>query len=319
MSNQKEWLVTNGLGGYASGTVSGEITRRFHGLLIAALPNPLGRLMLLNGLSERLEFPDHSVYYTGAEDLSGAASSEILPLAEFRREADVPIWRYDLAGFSLEKRLLMPHSENTVHVSYRLLKGEGSLRLGLRPAIRFRAHEGLLSSELVKNYKFSVVDDCFEVSAGAELPVLRMKFFDHAATFTFDRIHTPEISYAIEESRGYDFKGNLWSPGYFSVDLQPGEQATLVASTETWEILQALTPEEALEAELKRTRIMISHAAPPARDDFGAELVLATDQFLIAPVGRVTDAARAHAEGDAIRTVIAGYHWFARLGPRHHD
>src|ERR1700722_2740227 len=314
MSELKEWLVTNGLGGYASGTVTGEITRRFHGLLIAALPNPLGRLMLLNSLSERLRLPDRRVFYTGAEDLSGVAPEETLPVSEFRREAGIPVWRYEIAGFTLEKRLLMPHGQNTVYVNYRLIQGPDSLRLGLRPAIRFRAHEAPVNTELAKGYKFSVIEDCFEVSAGLDLPVLRMKFPDHAATFTFDRKQTREILYSTELSRGYDSKGNLWSPGYFSVDLEPGGQATLVASTETWEILQALSPEAALVAELKSSRIMLSRAAPGARDGVAAERVLAADQFLIAPVGRVADAARAYAEGDEMRTVIAGYHWFGDWG-----
>ncbi len=314
MPELKEWLVTNGLGGYASGTLTGEITRRFHGLLIAALPNPLGRLVLLNSLSEGLHLPDRRVFYTGAEDLSGVAPEETLPLSAFRREAGLPVWRYEIAGFVFEKRLLMPHGQNTVYVAYRLIKGPASLQLVLRPAIRFRAHEAPVNTELAKNYKFSVIEDCFEVSAGAELPVLRMNFPDHAATFTFDRKQTREILYSTELSRGYDSKGNLWSPGYFSVDLEPGGQATLVASSETWEILQALSPEAALEAELKRSRIMLSRAVPEARDGVAAELVLAADQFLIAPVGRVADAARAYAEGDEMRTVIAGYHWFGDWG-----
>src|ERR1039457_1232828 len=82
----EEWLVTNGLGGYASGTVSGAITRRYHGLLIAALPNPLGRMMMLNGLSERLRHPDHRVVYTGAEELAAISPEHTLPAAQFRLE-----------------------------------------------------------------------------------------------------------------------------------------------------------------------------------------------------------------------------------------
>src|ERR1022692_4180447 len=78
----REWLVTNGLGGYASGTVTGAITRRYHGLLIAALPNPLGRMMMLNGLSERLRHPDHRVVYTGAEELAAITPENTLPVAQ---------------------------------------------------------------------------------------------------------------------------------------------------------------------------------------------------------------------------------------------
>src|SRR5438128_4516133 len=95
----REWLVTNGLGGYASGTVSGAITRRYHGLLIAALPNPLGRMMMLNGLSERLRLPDRRAVYTGAEELAGAAPEHRLPISEFRLEDGLPVWRYEVDGF----------------------------------------------------------------------------------------------------------------------------------------------------------------------------------------------------------------------------
>src|SRR6185369_17186185 len=104
---REEWLVTNGLGGYATGTVSGAITRRYHGLLIAALPNPLGRMMMLNGLSERLRFPDRRVVYTGAEELTGTPPDVIVPVSEFRLDAGLPVWRYETGGFMLEKRLLM--------------------------------------------------------------------------------------------------------------------------------------------------------------------------------------------------------------------
>src|SRR2546430_926145 len=104
---REEWLVTNGLGGYASGTVSGAITRRYHGLLIAALPNPLGRMMMLNGLSERLRLPDHRAVYTGAEELTSINPENTLAAAQFRLEGGLPVWRYEWEGFVLEKRLLL--------------------------------------------------------------------------------------------------------------------------------------------------------------------------------------------------------------------
>src|SRR5258708_29802366 len=91
---REEWLVTNGLGGYASGTVAGMITRRYHGLLIAALPNPLGRMMMLNGLSERLRFPDRAAVYTRAEELAGGTPENTRPLTEFRLDAGLPGGRY---------------------------------------------------------------------------------------------------------------------------------------------------------------------------------------------------------------------------------
>jgi predicted glycogen debranching enzyme len=309
-----EWLVTNGLGGYASGTSTGAITRRYHGLLIAALPNALGRMMMLNGLSERLRLPDRVVAYTGAEELAGVTPGHTLPFSDFHLEAGLPIWRYEVESFTLEKRLLMPQRQNTVHITYRLLSGDGSLRLGLRPAIHFRPHDAPVSAVTVERYTLTVVNDQYEISAHSELPVLRIVVEGPAMAFTFDRRETAGIQYSTEFNRGYESKGSLWSPGYFRIDLTEGESATLIASTESWDTVRALTPSGAAQAENERRRRLIATACPAVQQGPGAELVLAADQFLITPLGRVADAARASATGDEVRTVIAGYHWFTDWG-----
>ena len=127
----REWLVTNGLGGYASGTVSGAATRRYHGLLIAALPAPLGRLMMFNQVWEFLRLPDYSTtQFGGVERKEGALELHGTDfLVEFRLEAGVPVWVYEVRGYTLEKRLFMPHQQNTVFLNYRLVAGVGSVRL----------------------------------------------------------------------------------------------------------------------------------------------------------------------------------------------
>jgi len=311
---RREWLVTNGLGGYASGTVTGAITRRYHGLLIAALPNPLGRTMMLNGLSERLRLPDRRVLYTGAEELAGIAPEHIIPVAAFRLEAGLPVWRYEVDGFVLEKRLMLPYRQNTVHITYHLLNGPGRLRLGLRPAIHFRPHDAPVSSADERQYVLTVSGDQFEITSHKELPTLRLLAYGPSAAFTFDRKETSSIPYPTERSRGYDWEGSLWSPGYFRTDLGEGDRTILTASTEEWEAIRAFSPENALHAELDRRRQLLSAAPPAAQTGPAAELVLAADQFLITPTGRVADAARAHAAGDEVRTVIAGYHWFTDWG-----
>jgi predicted glycogen debranching enzyme len=123
-----------------------------------------------------------------------------------------------------------------------------------------------------------------------------------------------DVPYLVEGRRGYEATGTLWSPGYFRFDLEPGVTATLTASTESWETVTALSPDDALTAERERRRRLLDGADPRARDGVGAELVLAADQFIITPTGRVEDAARARAAGDEIRSVIAGYHWFTDWG-----
>src|ERR1700681_1876358 len=102
----REWIVTNGLGGYASGTVSGAITRRYHGLLVAALPAPLGRMVMLSHLSEQFRLPDNSLVRFGGEEwASGQLDLHGLHhLSEFRLEASLPVWRYDLGHAVVEKQ-----------------------------------------------------------------------------------------------------------------------------------------------------------------------------------------------------------------------
>src|SRR5579864_9567555 len=133
---RREWLVTNGLGGYASGTVAGVMTRRYHGLLIAALPAPLGRLMMYNHLLERVRLPDRHIVWLGDEDeVAGRnATDREGHLIEFRQELGLPVWVYRVGGFLIEKRVLMPHQQNTVHVTYAVLEGEGTVRFALRPS-----------------------------------------------------------------------------------------------------------------------------------------------------------------------------------------
>ena len=132
---RREWLVANGLGGYASGTVAGVVTRRYHGLLVASLPAPLGRLVMLNHLLERLRLADRRVMWLGDEDeVAGPnVTDRTEHLVEFRLELGLPVWRYDLHGTIIEKHVLMPHGQNTVHVGYSLLQGDGPVRMSLRP------------------------------------------------------------------------------------------------------------------------------------------------------------------------------------------
>ena len=308
----EEWLVTNGLGGYAAGTVTGVITRRYHGLLIAALPNPFGRMMMLNGLSERLRLPNGKVVYTGTGEITGIASERSLSLSEFRLEAGLPVWRYEVDGFVLEKRLIFPYQQNTVHLTYVLLSGTGKMRLGLRPAMHFRSHDAVVSERRSAHYKLSVIEDQFEIMGGGNLPVLRLIVHGPSTAFTFDSKETSLIRYRTERDRGYEWQGSLWSPGYFRCDLEEGDRTTLVASTEEWDAIREKSPEETFRAELDRRTLLVQAATPQARTGPAAELVLAADQFIITPVDRPQEE---HPQvSKEARTVIAGYPWFTDWG-----
>src|SRR5581483_7784279 len=122
---EREWLVTNGLGGYASGTICGAATRRYHGLLVAAHPVPLGRVMMVNHLWEYVRLPDYrTVPFGGEEKVEGQLLIHGAEhLVDFRLEAGLPVWRYEVEGFKLERRVFFAYRHNTVYVRYTL--GEG--------------------------------------------------------------------------------------------------------------------------------------------------------------------------------------------------
>jgi predicted glycogen debranching enzyme len=313
----REWLVTNGLGGYASGTVSGVVTRRYHGLLIAALPAPLGRMLMLAQLSEQIRLPDGRNVYFGGEERKG--SPPAVPganyLIEFRLETGLPVWRYDIEGFVIEKSVLLIHRQNTAHVTYRLVEGPASsLRLKVLPAIHCRHHDAPVSTPLPKDFHFCAVRDRYEISAEPQLPTLRLRLHGRRAAFTCEPRTLSQVLYRVEGSRGYESEGDLWSPGYFRVDLCKEEEVHLVASTESWESIEALHPEEAALAERDRRKRLLAESDPRTRAGIASELVLAADQFIIRPAGRQEDAAVMAASGDEVRSMIAGYHWFTDWG-----
>lgn len=314
---RREWLLTNGLGGYASGTISGSVTRRYHGLLIAALPAPLGRVVMFNHLSEYLRIPGGRCIQIGGEEPSRsqeALESEPHYVREFRLEEQLPVWRYEVDGVILEKRVLLVYGQNTVHVSYQLLSGPEDLVLELRPSLHFRGYESNVGEPLAGHFDITIRGRHYEISSGETHPPLRLLMHGDQASFTHEGGELREIVYQIEAERGYHSRGHLWSPGYFSVRFRTSLSATLVASTEEWSTILAISPEEAVTTDAERRRRLRLIAHPKAQEAAAAELVLAADQFIITPAGRIEDAALARATGDEVRSVIAGYHWFTDWG-----
>jgi len=313
----REWLVTNGLGGYASGTLAGAATRRYHGILVAAHPAPLGRIVMLSNVTEEFRFPDWSTAGFGGSERSGGPpdvrGAEIL--TEFRLESGLPVWRFESAGHVLEKRIVMPHRRNVVHIRYRLIRGGGPVRLKLRPIVHFRGYEDPVSEPHPLPYVLTASEGRCELRGHDDAyPPLRLKLDGDGAALTLDGVHLPNVLYRIEENRGYENVGTVYSPGQFRVNLKPGEDVALTASTEDWDRTLALSASVALDAECERRRRLIAAAAPHLRTGVGAELVLAADQFIVTPAARVEETTRARAAGDEARTIIAGYHWFTDWG-----
>ncbi len=293
----REWLVTNGLGGYASGTVATVATRRFHGLLVAALPAPLGRTMLLAHVNEVVRTP------------GGGAAPLQAKLTEFRLELGLPVWRYEVEGVSIERRIWMEHERNTVFAAYEVLGGVGHFDIEIEPWLRFRPHDGALALAAGGPYTLQVVEDRYEVTSDG-YPPLRMGIDGEPHTFTINRKRVHDVRYLLERVRGYDSIGELYSPGFFRLPLRAGAPVTFFASAEPWSALEPTARAGTRQVEEHRRRRLIAAAHPAAQTGLGAHLVLAADQFIISPAARVDDTP-AH---DGPCTVIAGYHWFTDWG-----
>jgi predicted glycogen debranching enzyme len=321
-----EWLVTNGIGGYSSGTAAGVITRRYHGLLVSGLANPFGRIMMLNHVGERLLQNGNAVALNVEKGIAGpvdptAASS----VASFKLVAGLPVWEYAWDGVRVEKTILMPYRQNSVYVTYRMLEGPGPATLELRPALHFRGYEDPVNTArntpATTPYVLTKAGGAQVISLDGDnaLPPLRLRMArpnGDGCDFSFvsDARLPSEYLYPVEESRGYAFRGTLWAPGRFEIELKPGESVTLVASSEIDDVMLALAPDAAARLEHERRRRLVSTPVLEETDHTCAELILAADQFIITPAGRIVDATRAAALGHSVRTVIAGYHWFTDWG-----
>lgn len=310
---RRHWLVTNGLGGYASGTIGGSPAWRYHGLLIAALPPPFGRTVMLNHIATSLSAPGAGWQDFGDLEPHVESGPSHWSLLQFRLENLVPVWTYDVGGAIIEKSILMVHDQNTVHISYRLRGEVRPVKIRARPFLQFRGHEQPVSEPIGPGYQISISGSRYEIAHG-NFPPLRMTLSEEETSFANDGRFFRELIYEKESERGFESRGTLFTPGYFQFELAPGKSITLIASAEEWERLAALSPDEAAALYHKRCARLLSDAPETARARPAGDLVLSADQFIFTPRERIADTARARAVGDEVRTVIAGYPWFTDWG-----
>ncbi len=304
----REWLVTNGIGGYASGMVDGLHTRSYHAFLTAALPAPIGRMVIWNQLFERVSTKEGNTALP-------LASPNGESLIHFQLEHGLPVWTFRVGDAEIERRIFLPFLQNTVVISYRLVSGADTATLELEPAFDFRKHGASVDETLAFQYSCTRTHEGVEILGSAKgMPPCRLLLRDGQHDFvTGDRI-IDAVPYAEEAERGYPSVGQLWSPGLFRVQLQATETLTLIGSLEVRTIIDTILPREALAAEQRRRKEVLGQAGPAARDPIGTELVLAADQFIIRPVGRGEHRAHQRPEEITARTIIAGYHWFTDWG-----
>ena len=293
---RREWLETNGLGGFASSTIIGLNTRRYHGLLVAATTPPVGRFVLLSKLEETLIVAGQA-FELSANRYPGVIHPQgFRYLKQFRLDP-FPVFTYEVEGIEIEKFVFMIHGENSTVIHYELKKRNSlvsptNLQLEIRPLIAFRdyhntTHENGAISRAVEERSATV-----SITPYQGLPSLHIAH--NAVEITKTGCWYRNFEFDAERERGLDFSEDLFNPLALRFDLSL-RQASIIASTEKREVTNAV---DYRQSEITRRRSATAPCLPA--DGFAQTLAAATDQYLVSRGGQ--------------KTVIAGYHWFGDWG-----
>ncbi|MDQ6695536.1 MAG: glycogen debranching enzyme N-terminal domain-containing protein, partial [Chloroflexota bacterium] len=286
----KEWLVSNGIGGYASGTVTGVNTRRYHGLLVASLEPPVARTVLLSNIDEEAEIGGRT-FYLGANEYP---DSKIHPggfvhIAAFSIEAGVVTTRFRLGNSVLHKSIWMENGHNTTYIRYTYVEGEGECCLALHTMCNYRDYHEITRGNLDWNFNVQTVEGGCRIEARTGATPFWLTT-SPAAEFTHTGVWYWNFVYRREVERGFPEREDLYLPGVFRAVLQPGESVTLIAATEPPEATAALM-KGALAREHARQQGLLKQAnfknsgaelGDPTTSiaAFAAQLVTSADQFM---------------------------------------
>jgi len=290
----REWLETNGIGGFASASITGANTRRYHGLLTAATKPPVGRMVLLSKLEETLVIGEQR-FDLSTNQYQGAIHPRGFELLTSFRLDPFPVFTFEVEGVQIEKSVFMIHGSNTTVVEYRVLNAprESALRLEIRPLMAFRDYDNLTHENGALDPTLQQEPGMISLRPYDGVP--RLYLAHNASRVEAHSDWYRQFFYAIEAERGLDTSEDLFNPAIFSFDLSQTQQATIIASTEPQ---QAANAGGFRKAQVARREQILSSAT--ADDPLVRQLALAADQFI--------------AKREDGYTVMAGYPWFTDWG-----
>src|SRR5215203_3425818 len=243
-ATSREWLETNGIGGFASSTISGANSRRYHGLLIAATKPPLGRVVMLSKFEETL-YLDGKSYELSANRYPNSVHPQGFKYLKSFRLDPFPIWTFEIEGIELEKKIFMVYGENTTVCQWSVINDEFKgwleipnvndrrpaddrrISLELKPLLAFRDYHHLRQNTDDFRTDFEAAQNIVSVTPSSEFPAL---FFTHnAASVEKTSYWYRDFEYAIEKERGFDFRETLFQPFALKFDLSAGA-ASVIAS-----------------------------------------------------------------------------------------
>ena len=294
----REWLETNGLGGFASSTIVGLNTRRYHGLLVAATKPPAGRMLLLSKLEETVVVGE-SRYELGANQYPGVIHpTGYQYLRDFRLDP-FPVFTYDVGTCEIEKSLFMIQGENSTVVRYRIRRmraaESAAIFLEVRPLIGFRDFHATTHENGSLDTEISVEDGIVSVSVSPYPGLPHLHLAHDGEEVQSAGLWYRSFEYEAERMRGLEFIEDLFNPCVIRFEMKDRAEANIIASTERRDASRA---SGCREAEIRRRETLASSA--PHDDELIRTLTTAAEQFIV--------------ERESLKTAIAGYHWFGDWG-----
>ena len=301
-ATSREWLVTNGIGGYASGTIAGVLTRGYHGLLVAALKPPVARTLMFVKLDEVVSYSDRK--YNLATNCWANETVEpqgYLNLESFCLEGTIPVWRFALADALLEKRIWMEQGENTTYIRYSFKRGSEPLSLSLKALTNYRDHYG--NTEGKAEFLVNSKEQGLKIEAFPDAtPLYLFPVIDTVNDFAWEINNTwyRNFSLAVERYRGLNDTEAHLCAATGEVTLQPGDTITVIGTTNA----DRITANRDKQKERELINLFSRENQLQTVPNWIEQLVLAADSFIVdRPI-----------EGDRGKSVIAGYPWFNDWG-----
>ena len=287
-----EWIETNGLGGYSSGTVSGANTRSYHGLFVAAVHPPVGRTVLLSKLEEKLIIGGQTHMLSCNQFHKYLFCSPLKSLKAFSKDP-FPTFNYKVDAVEIKKTICFVHNENILAISYEVITAQEPFTMELKPYLAYRDFHSLGKENNAISPVAEFGNNTLFIKPYADQVPLQIYVED--SSFRFSPEWAYGFEYAMEHSRGLNYHEDLYMHGQFILKLKQGSKISVIISLDDTPKKDAL---RYISGEKKR-RLSL-YESLPVQDDLTKILALAADQFLVQ-------------RGD-LKTIIAGYHWFSDWG-----
>ena len=308
---KREWLITNGIGGYSSSTIIGCNTRKYHGLLIAPLTPPARRFLVLSKIDESIEMNESNIpLYTNM--CKNYISEGFKNLESFEKDY-FPIFTYKIKDITIKKIICMEYGKNTVCVYYKIKNGKNAIKFKLAPVVNFRDFHTMTTNHTYNVYqeirdnkvKF-IVDDHYQNPV--YMHISDGEYIEHKND------HFRNMYYIEEEKRGFYPEEDLYVPGRYEIYLEPDEEKEIEFICSLEENIDEINIKDVINKEITRINELIINSdlidikkendskEDKEYRDLITKYIIASDNFIV------------NRPGFNLHTIIAGYPWFLDWG-----